>query len=117
MKVLVVDDSKFMRNIIINVLKKNNYDVVGEAENGIEAVDLYKKVKPDIVTMDITMQNSNGLEAITKIIEIDSFAKILVCSAMGQKYFILDALKAGAKAFVVKPFTEEEFLVEIDSLK
>lgn len=116
MRVLVVDDSKFMRNIIINILKKHNFEIAGEASNGFEGVQKYKELLPDIVTMDLTMKEMNGIDAVKEIIKIDSKAKIVVCSAMGQKDHILESIKAGAKGFVIKPFEEDEFINEIKKI-
>lgn len=113
MGVLVVDDSKFMRNIIINILNKNNIEVVGEASDGIEAVVKYEALKPDVVTMDLTMEGMNGLDAVKEIIKIDSKAHIIVCSAMGQQAIVKEAIDAGARGFVVKPFDEENLIDEV----
>ncbi|HCL4479927.1 TPA: response regulator [Clostridium botulinum] len=105
-KALIVDDAKFMRMIVRNAIKKMNIEVVGEAENGIQAIEAYKKLKPDFVTMDITMNEMNGIEAVREIIAFDPNAKIIMCSAMGQQSLLSDAIKAGAKDFIVKPFKE-----------
>lgn len=113
MGVLVVDDSKFMRNIIINILNKHNIEVVGEASDGIEAVVKYEALKPDVVTMDLTMEGMNGLEAVKEIMKIDSSAHIIVCSAMGQQAIVKEAIDAGARGFVVKPFDEENLIDEV----
>lgn len=114
MGVLVVDDSKFMRNIIIEILKRNNIEIAGEASNGKEGILRYKELKPDVVTMDLTMRELGGLEAVKEIIEIDPKAQIIVCSAMGQQEIIKEAVKAGAKGFVIKPFDEEDLVKEIN---
>ena len=110
---LVVDDSAFMRKMWLDILKKHGYDMVIEASNGIEAVEAYKKYKPDLVTMDITMPNMDGVSAVKEIIKIDSLAKIIVCSAMGQQQSVIEAMKNGAKTFIVKPFYEDEVLQRI----
>jgi len=102
--VLIVDDTAFMRMTLKNILVNNGYTVVGEGEDGIQAVNLYKKLRPSLVTMDITMPNMDGIKAIKEIIEYDDQAVIIVVSAMGQKALVIDALNAGAKDFVVKPF-------------
>ncbi|WP_297637842.1 response regulator [uncultured Clostridium sp.] len=109
-KVLIVDDAAFMRMMIKDILKKNKFDVVGEASNGEIAVDMYKQEKPDIVTMDITMPNMDGIEAVKRIKEFDPKAKIVMCSAMGQQSMVMDAIRAGAKDFIVKPFQAEKVL-------
>lgn len=106
-KVLVVDDAAFMRISIKNYLTKNGFEVVGEAENGIVAVEKYKELKPDIVTMDITMPEMSGLDAMKTIMGMDPSAKVLMVSAMGQEAIVRDAVLSGAKGFIVKPFKEE----------
>src|SRR5690606_14983933 len=93
-----------MRATLRNVLEKEGFEVVGEAANGQEAVELYVRLKPDLVTMDITMPVMDGIQAIREIMKIDPNAKIIVCSAMGQKPMVIEALSAGAKDFLVKPF-------------
>ncbi|WP_223700085.1 response regulator [Sutcliffiella deserti] len=108
--VLVVDDAKFMRLTIRNILTKANHAVVGEAENGKEAVSLYRDFQPDLVTMDITMPEMNGIEAVREILEQFPKAKIIMCSAMGQQRLIVEAIEAGAKDFIVKPFDESRVL-------
>ncbi|QFT88981.1 Chemotaxis protein CheY [Bacillus sp. THAF10] len=105
-KVLVVDDAKFMRLTLGNILTKANHTVIGEAENGKEAVALYRKEQPDLVTMDITMPEMNGIDAVKVILNDFPKAKIIMCSAMGQQRLIVDAIEAGAKDFIVKPFDE-----------
>jgi two-component system chemotaxis response regulator CheY len=112
-KILIVDDARFMRLNLTNILKED-FEIVGEAENGEEAVELYKKLNPDLVTLDITMPVKDGLEALKEIIEYDKNAKVVMCSAMGQKKMVVDAVKSGAKDFLVKPFQKEK---AIESLK
>ena len=115
--VLIVDDSKFMRAVVKNEVERNGYTVVGEADCSDGAVVKYKELRPDIVTMDITMtvdghtvgRSSNGIDAIKQIKEFDPDAKILVVSAMGQKCYVIEAIEAGAKDFVIKPFDEVRF--------
>lgn len=104
--VLVVDDAKFMRLTIGNILTKSNHTVIGEAENGKDAVSLYRDHQPDLVTMDITMPEMNGIEAVREIVKEYPKAKIIMCSAMGQQRLIVEAIEAGAKDFIVKPFNE-----------
>lgn len=111
-KVLIVDDAAFMRMSIRMMLEKNGFEVVGEAENGFEGVKQYKELKPDIVTMDITMPTMTGLEALITIKEFDPQAKIVMISAMGQEDMVREAIMQGAKTFIVKPF-KEEHVVEI----
>jgi two-component system chemotaxis response regulator CheY len=112
-KILIVDDAKFMRMTLSNILKKANHEVVGEAENGQQAVELYKSLKPDIVTLDITMPVMSGLEAVKVIKEEDPDAKIIMCSAMGQQKMVVEAIEAGANDFIVKPFDESRVLEAI----
>ncbi|KMJ59363.1 chemotaxis protein CheY [Bacillus sp. LL01] len=109
-KVLVVDDAKFMRLTIGNILTKSNHTVIGEAENGKDAVSLYRDHQPDLVTMDITMPEMNGIEAVREIVKDFPKAKIIMCSAMGQQRLIVEAIEAGAKDFIVKPFDESRVL-------
>lgn len=98
------------------MVKKGNHEVVGEAENGEEAVRLYRELQPDIVTMDITMPVMNGIEAIREIMKINSNANIIVCSAMGQQKVVVEAIEAGAKDFIIKPFDESRVLETIDRI-
>ncbi|OCA83736.1 two-component system response regulator [Bacillus wudalianchiensis] len=104
--VLVVDDTKFMRMTLIDMLTNLQHEVLGEAENGEEAVQQYQKLKPDIVIMDITMPVMNGIQASEKILSEFPEAKIIICSAMGQQKMVMEAIEAGAKDFVTKPFDE-----------
>ncbi len=113
-KVLIADDTAFMRMTLKNILEKNGYEVVGEAEDGVQAIEKYKELNPSLVTMDITMPNLDGIAAIKEIVKNDPEAKIVVCSAMGQKALVIEALNAGAKDFIVKPFQPDRI---IDSLK
>jgi two-component system chemotaxis response regulator CheY len=112
-KVLIVDDATFMRMMVKDILEKNGYEVVGEANNGIKAVEMYKAEKPDIVTMDITMPEMDGIEAVKEIKAFDPSAKIVMCSAMGQQSMVMDAIRAGAKDFIVKPFQADRVLEAI----
>lgn len=109
-KVLIVDDAAFMRMMIKDILEKNGYNVIGEASNGVKAVEMYKKEKPDIVTMDITMPDMDGIQAVKTIKGFDPSAKIIMCSAMGQQTMVMDAIRAGARDFIVKPFQADRVL-------
>ncbi|MCR4440962.1 MAG: response regulator [Peptococcaceae bacterium] len=109
-RVLIVDDAAFMRMMLKDILTKNGYEVVGEAENGQVAVDKYKELKPDLVTMDITMPELDGISAVRRIKGIDQNARIVMCSAMGQQAMVIDAIQAGARDFIVKPFQPERVL-------
>ena len=105
-RILVVDDAKFMRMILSNILMKAHHIIIGEAENGKQAIELYREYRPDIVTMDITMPEMGGLEAVKEIKKEFPEAKIIICSAMGQQKKVVEAIEAGAKDFIVKPFDE-----------
>lgn len=106
-KILIIDDAAFMRMSLKMILERNDFEIVGEAENGAEGVEKYKELKPDIVTMDITMPEMTGIEALKKIIDSDPMAKVVIVSAMGQEHMVKDAVMNGAKSFIVKPFKEE----------
>ncbi|MDD2375702.1 MAG: response regulator [Eubacteriales bacterium] len=114
--VLVVDDAAFMRVTIKNMLEKNGYSVIGEAENGKVAVVKYNELKPDIVTMDITMPEMDGLAALKAIMQINSDAKIVMMTAMGQQGMVKEAVMSGAKGFIVKPFKEETVIAALAKL-
>ena len=101
---LIVDDSKFMRKIISDTLAGGGHDIVGEVDNGYDALEMYKAQKPDVVTMDITMPILSGLEGLNRILRIDPEARVIMISAMGQKSTVLKALQSGALGFIVKPF-------------
>jgi len=105
-RILIVDDAKFMRMTLSNILIKANHVIIGEAENGREAVEFYREHKPEIVTMDITMPEMSGLQAVKEIKKEFPEAKIIMCSAMGQQKMVVEAIEAGAKDFIVKPFDE-----------
>ena len=113
-RILIVDDAAFMRMMIKNIITKNGYEVIGEAENGQVAVELYKQHKPDLVTMDITMPEMNGIEGVKAIRGIDPDASIIMCSAMGQQTMVMEAIQAGAKDFIVKPFQQDRILQAIE---
>ncbi len=108
--VLVCDDAIFMRTMISDILTQAGFDVVGEAESGSQAVEKYKQLRPDLVTMDIVMPDMGGIEAVREICKVDPTAKILMCSAMGQQALVVEAIQAGAKDFVVKPFQPSRVL-------
>ncbi|MDR3597573.1 response regulator [Clostridium sp.] len=110
-KILIVDDAAFMRLSLKTMLERNGFEVIGEAENGYKAIELYKMFQPDIVTMDITMPDMDGIDALNEIIKFDSNAKVIMLSAMGQEMKIREAVMQGAKGFIVKPF-KEEYLVK-----
>lgn len=113
-RILIADDAAFMRMMIKNIVSKNGYEVVGEAENGKVALELYQQYKPDLVTMDITMPEMSGIEGVKAIRSIDPKANIIMCSAMGQQAMVMEAIQAGAKDFIVKPFQQDRILQAIE---
>ena len=108
--ILICDDAAFMRMMIKDILTKNGYNVVGEAENGAIAVDKYKELKPELTLMDITMPEMDGINALKNIKASDAGANVIMCSAMGQQAMVIEAIQAGAKDFIVKPFQPERVL-------
>ena len=108
--ILVCDDAAFMRMMIKEILTKNGYNVAGEAENGLKAVEKYNELKPDLVLMDITMPEMDGIQALKKIKETDPAATVIMCSAMGQQAMVIESIQAGAKDFIVKPFQADRVL-------
>ena len=112
-RVLVVDDAAFMRMMVKDILSKNGYEIVGEAENGMKALEKYQELKPDLVTMDITMPEMDGITAVKEIKKVDPGAKVVMCSAMGQQAMVIEAIQAGARDFIVKPFQEDRLLEAI----
>ena len=109
-RVLIVDDAAFMRMMIKDILTKNGYNVAGEAENGAKALEKYNEVKPDLVLMDITMPEVDGIQALKNIKAADPNAKVIMCSAMGQQAMVIESIQAGAKDFIVKPFQPDRVL-------
>lgn len=112
-RIMIVDDAAFMRMMIKDILTKNGYEVVAEAADGAQAVEKYKEHQPDLVTMDITMPEMDGIASLKAIKEINPNAKIIMCSAMGQQSMVIDAIQAGAKDFIVKPFQADRVLEAI----
>lgn len=115
-RILICDDATFMRMMIKDILTKNGYEVAGEAENGLVAIEKYNELKPDLVLMDITMPEMDGITALKKIVESDSDAKIIMCSAMGQQSMVIDSIQAGAKDFIVKPFQAERVVEAVQKV-
>ena len=107
MKILVVDDASFVRMALGQILMEGGHEIVGEAADGVEAIEKYKLLKPDLVTMDITMPVMGGIDSLKGIIQFDPNAKVIMCSAMGQQEFVFQAIEAGALDFIVKPFDKE----------
>ena len=108
--ILICDDAAFMRMMIKDILSKNGYNVAGEAENGAKAVEKYAELKPDLVLMDITMPEMDGIQALKKIRETDPSALVIMCSAMGQQAMVIESIQAGAKDFIVKPFQADRVI-------
>lgn len=109
-RVMVCDDAAFMRMVIKDILVKNGYEIAAEAENGLKAVEQYPEAKPDLVLMDITMPEVDGIEAVRRIKALDPNANVIMCSAMGQQAMVIEAIQAGAKDFIVKPFQANRVL-------
>jgi two-component system, chemotaxis family, chemotaxis protein CheY len=109
-RILIADDAAFMRMMIKNILTQNGHEVVGEAENGAEAVERYVELKPDVTTMDITMPEKDGIAALKEILAADPSAKVVMCSALGQEAKVIESIRSGAKDFVVKPFQQDRVL-------
>jgi two-component system, chemotaxis family, chemotaxis protein CheY len=109
-RVLVVDDAAFMRKMVTDALSGGGHEVVGEAGNGIEAVSRFQELRPDVMTLDITMPEKDGLDALREIIAVDPGAKVIMCSALGQESKVLESIKLGAKDFVVKPFQPDRVI-------
>lgn len=112
-KFLIVDDAIFMRSVLRKMLTESNFQVVGEAANGLQAIEMAQLLQPDIITLDITMPEMDGMQAIEKILEVSPNSKIIMCSAMGQHSKVVEAIKKGAKDFVVKPFEKTRVLQAI----
>lgn len=108
--ILICDDAAFMRMMIKDILTKNGYNVIGEAENGAKAIEKYNETKPDLVLMDITMPEMDGIQALKKIIAGDPKALVIMCSAMGQQAMVIESIQSGAKDFIVKPFQADRVL-------
>lgn len=115
-KILIADDAAFMRMMLADILTEKGFEIAGEAGNGEEALRLYRELKPDLTTMDIIMPGTGGIDAIKDILKEDPQAKILVVSALGQKALVKEALDAGAKGFVVKPFKPEKVIEEVHNI-
>lgn len=112
-KILIVDDAAFMRMMIKDIITKNGFELAGEAENGVIALERYKETSPDLVILDITMPEMDGLTALKEIKKIDSTANVIMCSAMGQQAMVIESIQAGAKDFIVKPFQADRVLEAI----
>ncbi|KKO53273.1 MULTISPECIES: response regulator [Paenibacillus] len=113
-RILIVDDAAFMRMMIRDILTKNGFEVVGEAQDGAQAIEKFKELRPDLITMDITMPEMDGIAALKEIKKTDPNAKVIMCSAMGQQAMVIDAIQAGAKDFIVKPFQSDRVIEAIN---
>ncbi len=114
-RILIADDSSFMRTILKKVLLPAGYDIAGEAANGLEAVERFTELKPDLVILDVTMPEIDGIEALRRIMTLDPEALCIICSAIGQRWMIVQAIEYGAKDFIVKPFQADRILTAIDN--
>ena len=114
--ILICDDAAFMRMMIKDILTKNGYEIAGEAENGAKAVEKYNETKPDLVLMDITMPEMDGIQALKKIKEKDPAATVIMCSAMGQQAMVIEAIQSGAKDFIVKPFQADRVVEAVKKI-
>ena len=112
--VLICDDAIFMRTMVSDILQQAGFEVVGEAESGLQAIEKYRALKPDLVTMDIVMPDMGGIDAVREITKLDPQARVLMCSAMGQQALVVEALQAGARDFVVKPFQPSRVLEAVE---
>lgn len=115
-RVLIVDDAVFMRDMIKDIFSGSDFEIVGEAVHGVEAVDKYKELKPDLVTMDIVMPFKSGIEATKEILAFDDKATIIMCSALGQESLVMEAIEAGALDFIVKPFKADDVLAVVNKV-
>ncbi|SES08823.1 response regulator [Lachnobacterium bovis] len=113
-RILICDDAEFMRLMVRDILEKEGHEIIGEADNGNTVVELYKKLSPDLVVLDITMPGDNGITACENIMKYDSNARLVICSAMGQKAMVIDAIKAGARDFITKPFKEHRMIEAVN---
>lgn len=113
-RILIIDDAKFMRMTLSNIIKKANHEIIAEGENGKQAIELYSEYQPDLVTMDITMPVMSGIDAVKAIKNTYPDAIIVMCSAMGQQKMVVEAIEAGAKDFIVKPFDEQRVIDAIN---
>ncbi|MBR5579564.1 MAG: response regulator [Lachnospiraceae bacterium] len=114
--ILICDDAAFMRMMIKDILTKNGYNVIGEAENGLKGVERYNELKPDLVLMDITMPEMDGIAALKAIKAADPGACVIMCSAMGQQAMVIEAIQSGAKDFIVKPFKPDRILKTVSTI-
>ena len=110
MKILITDDAIFMRGILKKIIKDTPHEVIGEASNGLECIEKYKELQPDLVIVDITMPEMDGLQALKELKKIDKSVKVIMCSAMGQQMMVMEAIQSGALDFIVKPFQPDRII-------
>jgi two-component system chemotaxis response regulator CheY len=115
-KILIVDDTLFMRTLLKNILFTGGHTIIGEAGDGAEAVEKYKELKPDLVTMDVVMPKMNGIEALKAIKQIDPGARVVMCTAVGQEQMVKLAIKTGARGYIVKPFQAPKVIEEVKNV-
>jgi len=115
-RVLLVDDLRFIKIIEKKILEENGHQIIGDAQNGREAIKLYMELKPDVVLMDITMPELNGIEALKEIIALDPHAKVIICSAISHEKSLYQAVKEGAKEYIIKPFSTERLISTINKV-
>lgn len=116
-KILIVDDASFMRMMLRNILTSHGYEIAGEAENGVKAIAQYESLKPDIALIDLIMPEMGGIEAVKKIMAKDPAAKIIICSAMGQQALVVEAMQAGARDFIIKPFQPTNVIESVQKIE
>jgi len=113
MRVLVADDASFMRQMIRDIIEPEGFEVVGEAADGVEVMEMFKELQPDLVMLDIVMPRRSGMDAVRELVALDPQARIVMCSALGQEALVMEAMQAGAKDFIVKPFKPEAVLTTL----
>lgn len=116
-RILIVDDASFMRMMLRNILSSHGYQIVGEADNGLHAIDAYQQLQPDIMLIDLIMPEMGGIEAVKRIVQANPKAKIIICSAMGQQALVVEAMQAGAKDFIIKPFQPTSVIEAVQKLE
>jgi two-component system chemotaxis response regulator CheY len=115
-RVLIADDASFMRQMIREIIEPEGFEVIGEATNGVEAVEQYQELHPDLVTMDIVMPKRSGIDAVKGILALDPGARVVMCSALGQESLVMEALQAGARDFIVKPFKPDSVIATLEKI-
>lgn len=116
-RILIVDDASFMRMMLRNILTSHGYEIAGEAENGIKAIEKFQALKPDILLVDLIMPEMGGIEAVKKIVAMDPSARIIICSAMGQQALVVEAMQAGARDFIIKPFQPTNVIEAVQKIE